>query len=440
MTAPALATPSDNEQTDTLRPTLTVRNATSDQTGTRIYEFQISDSSGFASTASHVSGYAATVSKTGVPEGAGGTTGFTPDQDLQPTTLFYWRARAIQGTSTGPWSPTGRFKSKLVGFSRPDELYDPLIHGETVGERIGSTDFIPGRGIRLNSTTSYVRYLLPQTVPNGEFSMEVEGLQANGPGDKAKVFGMQEGQDDYITNRYRVDIQYRGTAGFPANAITYRVLYGDDPCCKYEPDTDVRVPLRLPAQPIDDLLLEVHVGTRDRGGQDRAARGRRRRDHDALQRVSGDAERPVHAEPALRVSGRANGSQRLRVGVDSRHDLPECLAVEPAQASLARQRAALRLRWRGRCANLTIEGRRSARQGPSERLCYSDMSRMFRRQFLIGVGATLVTAASQKAAETLRPVRAESTLHRRFLNRSRRLRRRRHPACGSPGSSRLATA
>lgn len=240
VTAPALATPSDNEQTDTLRPTLTVRNATSDQTGTRIYEFQISDSSGFASTASNVSGYAATVSKTGVPEGAGGTTGFTPDQDLQPTTLFYWRARAIQGTSTGPWSPTGRFKSKLVGFSRPDELYDPLIHGETVGERIGSTDFVPGRGIRLNTTTSYVKYLLPQTVPNGEFSMEVEGLQANGPGDKAKVFGMQEGQDDYITNRYRVDIQYRGTAGFPANAITYRVLYGDDPCCKYEPDTDVR--------------------------------------------------------------------------------------------------------------------------------------------------------------------------------------------------------
>ncbi len=70
--------------------------------------------------------------------------------------------------------------------------------------------------------------------------MEVEGLRANGPGDKAKVFGMQEGQDDYITNRYRVDIQYRGTDGFPANAIQFRVLYGDDPCCKDEPDTAVR--------------------------------------------------------------------------------------------------------------------------------------------------------------------------------------------------------
>ena len=73
--------------------------------------------------------------------------------------------------------------------------------------------------------------------------MDVEGLRANAPGDKTKVFGMQEGQDDYITNRYRVDIQYRGTAGFPPNAITFRALYGDgdDLNKRYEPDTDTRL-------------------------------------------------------------------------------------------------------------------------------------------------------------------------------------------------------
>jgi hypothetical protein len=73
--------------------------------------------------------------------------------------------------------------------------------------------------------------------------MDIEGLRANGPGDKAKVFGMQEGQDDFITNRYRVDIQYRGVAGFPPNAITYRALYGDgdDLGKRYEPDTNTRL-------------------------------------------------------------------------------------------------------------------------------------------------------------------------------------------------------
>jgi hypothetical protein len=243
LSAPVLDTPADSEQLDTLRPTLVVRNSTADQPGARTYEFQISDSTSFSATVtSNVVGLAATVGKTGVAEGAGGKTSFTVEQDLQPTTLFYWRARAVQGSNTGPWSATGKFKSRLVGFLRAGELYDPLIHGETVGERVGPTTFIPGRGIQLDTGTSYVKYLLPQTISNGEFSMDVEGLRANAPGDKAKVFGMQEGQTDFITNRYRVDIQYRGTTGVPPNAIQWRVLYGsaDDLSVRYEPDTAKR--------------------------------------------------------------------------------------------------------------------------------------------------------------------------------------------------------
>jgi hypothetical protein len=74
-----------------------------------------------------------------------------------------------------------------------------------------------------NSVGSHVRYLLAQTITAGEFSADVEGLRANAPGDKSKVFGMQEGLNDFITNRYRVDIQYRGTTGAPPNAITWHV-------------------------------------------------------------------------------------------------------------------------------------------------------------------------------------------------------------------------
>ena len=243
VTAPTLESPASDQQLDSLRPTLTVRNATSDQPGTRTYEFQISDNNGFAATSSQIPGFAMTVGTTTVAEGTDGKTSWTPAEDLQPSTVFYWRARATQGGASGPWSATGTFKSKLVGFSRAGELYDPLIHGETVGEILGSGTFIPGRGLQLNTGTSYVRYLLPQTVSAGEFSMDVEGLRANGPGDKAKVFGMQEGQGDFITNDYRVDIQYRGTAGFPPNAIQWRVIYGDadDLDVRYEPDTAKRM-------------------------------------------------------------------------------------------------------------------------------------------------------------------------------------------------------
>jgi hypothetical protein len=243
LTAPALDSPAVNEQLDTLRPTLTVKNATADQAGTRTYEFQISDSTTFSSAlTSEIVGFASTVGKTAIPEGSGGKTSWSPDTDLQPTTLFYWRARAVQGSATGPWSEVGQFRSRLVGFSRPGELYDPLIHGETVGQVVGDATWLPGQGLRLNNNLSYVKYLLPQTVTNGEFSMDVMGLRANGPGDKAKVFGMQEGQDDFITNRYRVDIQYRGVNGVPPNSITFRALYGsaEKLSLRYEPDTATR--------------------------------------------------------------------------------------------------------------------------------------------------------------------------------------------------------
>ena len=247
--APKLDSPAMREQLSTLRPTLTVQNATSDQpTGTRTYEFQISDSSAFtASTTSAIAGFNATVGKTGVAEGTGKTS-FTVDADLQPTTLFYWRARAIQGTATGPWSDTFTFKSRLVGFNRPGELYDPLIHGETIGTIVGSATFLPGQGLQLNTgagnVVGYVRYVLPQTISNGEFSMDVSGLRANGPGDKAKVFGMQQGPDDsdFVTNKYRIDVQYRGANGVPPNCIQFRVLYGSatDTSVRYEPDANVR--------------------------------------------------------------------------------------------------------------------------------------------------------------------------------------------------------
>ena len=241
LSAPQPLTPADGEQTSTLRPTLTVQNGTTDQqAGVRTYEFQISDKSDFSTAVtSSIAGFAAVISKSGVAEGTDGKTSFTPDQDLQPTTRYYWRARMIQGSVTSDWSATRKFNSKLVGFIRGGELYDPLIHGETLGERVGSTDFVSGKGVRLNDNTSYVKYLLPQTIDSGEFSMEVEGLRADAPGNKSKVFGMQEGQGDFIVNRYRVDAQYRGSSGSPPNAITWRAMFGSEDE-KLEPETAIR--------------------------------------------------------------------------------------------------------------------------------------------------------------------------------------------------------
>jgi hypothetical protein len=236
LTAPAAQSPANLAQLSTLRPTFIVSNGTSTQAGAKTYEFQISDKSDFSSVTSSPS-----VVKTGVPEGSG-TTSFTAESDLQPTTRFYWRARMVQGTTNSDWSSTQSFNSKLVGYNRPGELYDPLIHGETIGERIGSTTFVDGKGIRIDSQSSYVRYRLAQTISsNGEFSVELEGLRPNGPGGKLRVLSMMDGTGNLCDSDYLFTAQYRGVPGNPDNAFSYKMLFGDDgDGHKLEPDLGTR--------------------------------------------------------------------------------------------------------------------------------------------------------------------------------------------------------
>jgi len=245
LTAPAPSAPANQGQLSTLRPTLTVNNGTSDQpSGTRTYEFQISDRSDFssvtggASLASRGASFLVVASKTGVAEGSGQTS-FTPDEDLQPTTRFYWRSRVVQGTAVSDWSEVRTFKTKLMGFNRPGELYDPLIHGETVGTRVGSTTFIDGKGIRVNDGNSYVRYQLQQTITNGEFSADVSGLYGNGPGGKMRVLSMMDGGNNLCKSKFLLNLQYRGIPGNPDNAFSYKALFGDEDF-KNEPDKNVR--------------------------------------------------------------------------------------------------------------------------------------------------------------------------------------------------------
>jgi hypothetical protein len=153
-----------------------------------------------------------------------------------------WRVRAEAQGLVGPWSAVASFISAEGGYIRGNEAFDPLYNGITLGERIGSTTFIPDQGIRLENDRSYVRYVIPQTITSGEFSVEVLGLRANAPGGKSKVMAMSSNNADFTTDPYRVDIQYRGTSGSPPNAVTFRALFGsaNDTSVRYEPDTATR--------------------------------------------------------------------------------------------------------------------------------------------------------------------------------------------------------
>src|SRR5262249_58725741 len=114
-----------------------------------------------------------------------------------------WHARAEYLNAFGPWSAPASFITSEGGYIRGNEVFDPLTNGKSVGETFGATTFVPGKGIRLESSTSFVRYAIPDTITAGEFSMEIEGLRANASGNKSKGFGAQQGTDDFITDPYR---------------------------------------------------------------------------------------------------------------------------------------------------------------------------------------------------------------------------------------------
>jgi hypothetical protein len=240
LTAPQADTPDDDQQLDTLQPSLRIVNATSNQTGAKTYEFQISDDSNFsaASAASYAHVFKVVASKTGVAEDPSGKTTFQVTDDLQPTTRLYWRARVHQGTTDGPWSTARSFKTQIQGYNRPGELYDPLINGQTVGALIGSVTLSAGLGARINTNDSHVRYVLAQTLTSGEFSLDVTGVANDSTGDKTKIMAMYDGNGDITTSNWRCTVEKRD-----GGIVAWRFIAGRPGDAQIDTDSSERVPV-----------------------------------------------------------------------------------------------------------------------------------------------------------------------------------------------------
>ena len=212
LTAPSHMSPVDDAQTNTVQPELSVANATSSQNGAKTYEFEVSSAFDFVPIV---------ISVDNVAEDADGQTSWTVSRPLQATTRYWWRARIKQDTNVGPWSTPTRFRSRVEGFNRAGELFDPLTNGSTVGTAINAT-FVAGQGVRLNSLESRVTYALPQHLPEGEFSVFATGLTNNSAGESTKLFSMQQGSTDMTTNPYRATIEKRDVG-----TVTFRFIAGN---------------------------------------------------------------------------------------------------------------------------------------------------------------------------------------------------------------------
>jgi hypothetical protein len=88
-----------------VRPTLIVNNAAATgNLGSITYRFEISDLSSFPVDPVR------TFTADGIPQG-NGTTSWVVNRDLGPSVLWFWHARATNGTITGPYSPVETFRT-----------------------------------------------------------------------------------------------------------------------------------------------------------------------------------------------------------------------------------------------------------------------------------------------------------------------------------------
>ena len=178
------------------------------------YEFEVKNAGG-ATVYSRVTGGA----------GAGDNVQHSVDGALEFDSPHTWRVRAVFGGALGSWSSAASFRTASGGYIRSNEVFDPLTNGRTVGEIIGPVTFIPGVGVRLETHFSHIRYRLPETLRNGEFSLIVTNMPTNTEGDKTKVFAMSEGLADIVTNDRRFTVEKRGD---PEGVVAWRFITRED--------------------------------------------------------------------------------------------------------------------------------------------------------------------------------------------------------------------
>jgi hypothetical protein len=215
VTAPVPVSPVNNVRPENPEISLVASNATPRFEGSLAlrYRFELYDAAG---TRIYQSGL--------VNAGASGSTshGVPTSVTLVADQVYQWQVRAEYEGEAGPWSVRASFVAPATeGWIRGNELYDPLINGETVGTVHGPVTFIPGVGVKLHTQSSYISYVLPDTLLEGEFSILTTDLRTNTEGNKTKLFAMSEGFADIVTNDRRMTVEKRGD---PAGVIAWRFI------------------------------------------------------------------------------------------------------------------------------------------------------------------------------------------------------------------------
>jgi hypothetical protein len=220
-TAPTPQSPVSNQQPDSL--VLVAGKSSAAFAGASAagysYEFEIRNSGATAAVCPAVT----------VAGGSGSTVSYTPTCSLTFDQPYTWRVRAVFAGAQGPWSTNATFRAPAGGYIRDNEVLDPLTNGRTAGNIFGAVEFLPGQGARMVGFDSHITYPLPVNLQQGELSMMVLNGDEGNPGDKSKIFSMQEGpnEGDITQDDYRFTGELRGRDYGQPGSVTYRIIAGD---------------------------------------------------------------------------------------------------------------------------------------------------------------------------------------------------------------------
>jgi hypothetical protein len=174
LAAPTAQQPNGGAVVQTLRPTLILNNSVATgEVGNVTYRFEISERADFPAAAS------LTVASGEIAQGAGGTTQWTPSVDLQADFLYFWRARATNGTITTAFSVTATTRTWIKGSFVGQTVFDPLTNNESVGRVLGGR-FTP-QGWEALSLNDAIDYDIP-TMTSGVFEFDIIGVEEDEPG------------------------------------------------------------------------------------------------------------------------------------------------------------------------------------------------------------------------------------------------------------------
>ena len=225
LTAPTIVGPLPGETFSDPQPTLTVRNASSED-GTPIrYDFEVATDDGFRGIVAQVQG---------VAEGGSGTTSWRVASPLGDA-RYYWRARGTGARGEGPFSPISDFSigSGPVAAPAPAPptgggvVVDPLTNGTSAGQVVGGR--FTASGWQVRSRGDFIRYVVP-SIQSGFVEWENLGLSRFNPQpDLYTLFGMWDpSKGPYRENPYRVHVRKLDEQGHNPPWLRLRFISGGD--------------------------------------------------------------------------------------------------------------------------------------------------------------------------------------------------------------------